>query len=153
MQELAHRGDVGRRRAVLREMSHALANGRMGAGQAGAGTHRCPEINPCAAHSASMASTVSARSSTSHRWSAPVAPIETWSSWLALVGMLSTDAGWASVWSSFTSDAAVYCTIISPLRRPGSSERKGGKPERCASTRRAVRRSEIDASSVRAILP
>ncbi len=35
-------------------------------------------------------------------------PIETWSSWLADVGMESADAGWASTLCSLTRAAAVY---------------------------------------------
>ena len=45
--------------------------------------------------------------------------IETWSSWLALVGRLSTLAGCASDLFSLASDAAVTCAIMKPLLRPG----------------------------------
>jgi hypothetical protein len=48
--------------------------------------------------------------------------IETWSSWLALVGRLSTLAGWASDLFSLASDAAVTWAIMKPLLRPGSAD-------------------------------
>ena len=56
------------------------------------------------------------------------APIETWSSWFADVGMESADDGWASTLFSDARAAAVYWTIISPLFRPGSGVRNAGRP-------------------------
>ena len=39
---------------------------------------------------------------------AEIEPIETWSSWFALVGIESTEAGWARTLFSDTRAAAVY---------------------------------------------
>jgi hypothetical protein len=81
-------------------------------------------------------------------WRAAAAPIETWSSWFADVGIESTDDGWASTLFSDASAAAVYCAIISPLFRPGSGERNAGRPPLSRGSRSsAVRRSEIAPSS------
>ena len=44
--------------------------------------------------------------------SAAVIPIETWSSWLSEVAMLSIDTGWASARNSATSAAAVYWSTM-----------------------------------------
>ena len=41
-------------------------------------------------------------------WRAEMEPFETWSSWFALVGIESTDAGCASTLFSETRAAAVY---------------------------------------------
>ncbi len=43
---------------------------------------------------------------------AAMLPILTWSSWLAEVGMESTEAGWARTLFSETRDAAVYWAIM-----------------------------------------
>ena len=63
---------------------------------------------PCTAQSTSTASTVATLSSTSAALRQACQPIETWSSWLPLVGMVSTPAGWQSTLFSLTSEAAVY---------------------------------------------
>ena len=55
-----------------------------------------------------MAMIRSTPSSTRRAWRAAMEPIETWSSWFADVGMLSTDAGWASTLFSEARAAAVY---------------------------------------------
>ncbi len=73
--------------------------------------------------------------------------IETWSSWLALVGRLSTLAGWASDLFSLASDAAVTWAIMKPLFSPGSAERNGGRRETPASISMAMRRSAIAPTS------
>ncbi|MDT4851106.1 hypothetical protein FQZ97_852760 [compost metagenome] len=67
----------------------------------------------------------------------------TWSSWLALVGRLSTLAGWACDLFSEASAAAVTWAIMKPLLRPGLSTRKGGRPESVLSISSAMRRSEM----------
>ena len=75
----------------------------------------------------------------------------TWSSWLPDVGIESTTAGEANTLFSDTSAAAVYCAIIMPELSPPCSVRNGGSPESCGFTMRSVRRSEMLASSERAI--
>ena len=50
-------------------------------------------------------------------------PIETWSSWPALVGIESTLAGWQSALFSETSAAATYCGIMKPELSPSSRAR------------------------------
>ncbi len=62
------------------------------------------------------------------RLEASAFPIDTWSSWPALVGIESTLAGCASTLFSETSDAATYCGIMNPELSPPSSTRNGGKP-------------------------
>ena len=58
-------------------------------------------------------------SAISSRRRAPCAAIETWSSWLAEVGIESTLAGWARCLFSATSAAAVTCGIMKPELSPG----------------------------------
>ena len=151
-EQLSHRSPAPRRRSSSRTSAMssaravgprpgaapALASARMRASHGGARTQRRAEVQALGGAAAP-------------RWPAPsrcgrppragagreVAPIETWSSWLALVGMVSTLDGWASVCSSLTRAAAVYWAIISPERSPGASVRKAGRPERWASTSRA----------------
>ena len=65
----------------------------------------------------------------------------TWSSWLAEVGRLSTEAGCASDLFSEASAAAVTCAIMKPELTPGSSTRNGGRPDSEASISKAMRRS------------
>jgi hypothetical protein len=77
-------------------------------------------------------------------------PIDTWSSLLAEVGMLSTDAGCARILFSDTRAAAVTCNIIYPDERPGLRDRKGGRPLRSGLTSRSNRLSEILARSASA---
>jgi len=79
------------------------------------------------------------------------APIDTWSSWFAEVGMESTDDGWARTLFSDTRAAEVYCAIMKPLFSPLSSTRKGGSPEREASTSLACLLSDMFASSATAM--
>ena len=96
----------------------------------------------CAAHSSSIARICSTCPSTVRAWRAAVAPIETWSSWFALVGIESADDGCASTLFSDARAAAVYWTIIRPLFRPGSGVRNAGRPPLSrGSTSSAVRRS------------
>jgi hypothetical protein len=79
-------------------------------------------------------------------------PIETWSSCIALLGIESTLAGFASRLSSETTAAWVYCAIMCPESTPGSSARNGGRPWlRALSRNRSVRRSAIDATSAATI--
>ena len=74
--------------------------------------------------------------------------METWSSCMALDGIESTLAGFASRFISETIAAWVYCAIMWPLSTPGSSARNGGRPWlRVRSRNRSVRRSLIDATS------
>jgi hypothetical protein len=85
-----------------------------------------------AAQSTSTARIVATFSSTSTALRAACQPIETWSSWLPLVGMLSTPAGWASTRSSATSDAAVYWASMKPELVPAARARNGGSPREVA---------------------
>ena len=55
-----------------------------------------------------MARIRSTWSRTIRAWRAAIEPIDTWSSWLALVGIESTDAGWARTLFSEARAAAVY---------------------------------------------
>jgi hypothetical protein len=90
-------------------------------------------------------------SRTSRAWRAAVAPIETWSSWFADVGMESAEAGWTSTLFSEARAAAVYWSIIIPELRPLAGARNGGSPPlRRGSRSRAIRRSLIAPSSARA---
>src|SRR6202041_2834645 len=57
-----------------------------------------------------------------------VQPIDTWSSCLPEVGMVSTLAGWASTLFSLTSDAAVYWASMKPELVPAAGARNGGRP-------------------------
>ena len=65
----------------------------------------------------------------------------TWSSWFAEVGSESTLRGCASALFSEASAAAVTCAIMKPEFTPPSSTRNGGRPDRFASIRSAMRRS------------
>src|SRR3546814_6428486 len=82
-------------------------------------------------------------------WRDSLAPIETWSSALALVGIEYTDAGIARLVRSLTIAAAVYCTIMKPDSVPSSLPiRNAGRPSLVAgSTSLLTRRSAIDAST------
>ncbi|MCY1302432.1 hypothetical protein D9M70_520870 [compost metagenome] len=59
---------------------------------------------------------------------APWQAIETWSSWLAEVGVESTEAGCESCLFSDISAAEVTSAIIRPELRPGFLARKAGRP-------------------------
>ena len=72
---------------------------------------------------------------------AAVTPIDTWSSWFALVGIVSTDAGWLSDLFSLASAAAETCTIIIPEFNPGLGVRNAGRCERSGFTSCSIRRS------------
>ena len=107
--QLARRGDVGRRRAVSVEVGHAL-RGSLACARAtpAPGLSGARKSSPCAAHSASMASTCSARvdrlpevEGATSRPCSRGPPGSRWS------GCVSTDDGCASVWSSLTRAAAV----------------------------------------------
>ena len=65
-----------------------------------------------AAATISTESTARTLATTSRSLRTEVQPIETWSSWLPDVGMVSTLDGCASTLFSLTSDAAVYCAIM-----------------------------------------
>src|SRR6266542_1845118 len=74
-------------------------------------------------------------------------PMLTWSSWPADDGMESTEAGWARLFDSDTSDAAVYWRSMNPEFMPGRSTRNAGRPLFVAgSSSRYSRRSEIEAN-------
>ena len=62
---------------------------------------------PCAAAIASMPTTTAVLSTMSPKRRAAKVAIDTWSSWLALVGRLSTLAGWARLLFSLARLAAV----------------------------------------------
>src|SRR3546814_5585314 len=88
-------------------------------------------------------------------WRDSLAPIETWSSALALVGIEYTDAGIARLVRSLTIAAAVYCTIMKPDSVPSSLPiRNAGRPSLVAgSTSLLRRRLAIAASTGIAALP
>ena len=71
------------------------------------------------------------------------APMETWSSLPAEVGMESTLAGWARTLFSEARAAAVTWAIMRPECSPPSRARKAGRPESVGLTRRSMRRSLI----------
>ena len=78
--------------------------------------------------------------------------IETWSSWLALVGVESTERGFASALFSLISAADVTSAIISPEFRPGRGVRKAGRPkDSVGSTSSAMRRWAIEPISAMAM--
>ena len=81
-----------------------------------------------AATSSSIARIRSTCSRTVRAWRAAIGPIETWSSWLALVGIESADAGWARTLFSEARAAAVYWKIISPESSPMAGARNAGRP-------------------------
>ena len=58
---------------------------------------------------------------------APCAAIETWSSWLAQVGVESVEQGLARCLFSLISAAVVTSAIMKPELRPGSAVRNGGR--------------------------
>ncbi len=76
--------------------------------------------------------------------------METWSSWLAEVGRLSTEAGWARVLFSEASAAEVTWAIIKPEFTPPLLTRKGGRPDMRESMSRAMRRSDREPISAMA---
>src|SRR4051812_34885750 len=107
--------------------------------------------SPRAAHSSSMAMICSTWPRICRACRPEIGPIETWSSWLALVGIESADAGWTRTLFSEASAAAVYWRSIEPVSRPESELRNAGSPSfRCGSMSSAVRRSLIEPSSARA---
>ncbi len=67
--------------------------------------------------------------------------METWSSWLAEVGIESMLAGVARCLFSATRAAAVTCASMKPELRPGFGVRNAGRPESAGSTSMAMRRS------------
>ena len=113
---------------------------------AGAGRSGARRSRACAAASASSAITISAFVTQARACRAEVIPMLTWSSWPAEDGIESTAAGWARLFDSLTSEAAVYCTIMKPEFTPERSTRKAGSPLLVEGSRsRYRRRSEIDA--------
>ena len=82
---------------------------------------------------------------------APCAAIETWSSWLAEVGIESTLAGMARCLFSETSAAAVTCAIMKPELSPGCGVRNAGSPDSAGSISMAMRRSASEPISQMAI--
>ena len=75
-------------------------------------------------------------------------PIDTWSSWLSEVGIVSTLTGCASARSSATRAAAVYWATMYPLDVPASAVRNAGRrPFSVGDSSRKVRRSEIEPRS------
>ena len=109
--ELQRRRDVRLRVAIDIQMIHGFAHEGVRRGNADSGREasgssgsRVPEPRA----SASSARTCSTLATIVCAWRAAMGPIETWSSWFALVGIESTDAGWASDLFSDTSAAATY---------------------------------------------
>ena len=84
--------------------------GDPGARRAGAvGRQRQPQVERLRrARAARWRGSARRGRATVRAWRAAIEPIETWSSWLALVGIESTDAGWARTLFSETRAAAVY---------------------------------------------
>ena len=135
-------------------VGHVLADPgeHRGAGRPRATASAARKSSACEAARISTARTARTLATTSRSLRIDVQPIETWSSWLPEVGMVSTLAGCASTLFSLTSDAAVYCAIISPELVPGSLARNAGRSrENAGSSIRSVRRSAMLASSETAI--
>ena len=80
---------------------------------------------PCAAASSSMPRMCAVLAIIGCRRRAAKVAIDTWSSWLAQVGRLSTLAGWASDLFSLASAAAVTWAIMKPQLRPGLGGEEG----------------------------
>src|SRR5690606_33634002 len=80
----------------------------------------------CRALSNSIPKMVSTFATTSAAFTAPFAPMLTWSSCPLLESIVSTDAGVQSCLFLLTMLAAVYCGIIKPEFRPASVIRNGG---------------------------
>ncbi len=106
--------------------------------------------NACTAVNNSIANTFSTLSTTLLHLVAALAPILTWSSWLLLLGMVSTDDGVQSCLFSLTIPAAVYWGIIKPEFSPGLETKNAGKPL-CPLISWYVLLSEMLASSLIAI--
>ena len=68
--------------------------------------------------------------------------METWSSWLADVGKLSTLDGCANALFSLANAAAVTCAIIKPEFTPPLLTKNGGNWDMCVSINIAIRRSD-----------
>ena len=77
----------------------------------------------------------------SHSRRPALGAIETWSSWLAEVGRLSTLAGWASALLSLASAAQVTWAIMKPEFTPPLATRKAGSCDMLRSTSSDTRRS------------
>ncbi len=103
--------------AVLVQMRDVLAQHLPHGFQRRAGGQRLVEIAACAAASSSMRTTAVAFLGHAEQAARAVAAMETWSSWLAEVGMESTLAGRPSACFSETSAAAVTCGIMKPELR------------------------------------
>ena len=99
---------------------------------------------PCAAHSASTPRIRSRFATIGVSRRAPWAAIETWSSWLALVGVESVEHGVARCLFSLISAAVVTSAIMKPEFSPGARVRNGGRScESVGSTISATRRCAI----------
>src|SRR6185437_12238679 len=79
---------------------------------------------PWAAQQISTARQARTLPTTSRSLRTEVQPIDTWSSCLPEVGMVSTLAGWASTLFSLTSEAAVYCASMKPELVQAAGERR-----------------------------
>ena len=77
-----------------------------------------------------MATTVRALPSISRALRAAIVPMETWSSWLALDGMESTLAGWASTLFSETREAAAVLHDHEAGIEAAVLHEEGGQPVR-----------------------
>ena len=142
--------DVRARIAVRTQVGDPFPQAPMGLGHARPGLDAGAEAEVEALSGAQQLDAparASTFASTSRACRAAIEPIETWSSWFALVGIESAEAGWTSDLFSDTSAAAVYWSSIIPLLRPASSARNGGRPESRPSISSAVRRSLIEPSS------
>ena len=70
--------------------------------------------------------------------------MDTWSSWLAEVGMLSTEFGKAKALFSLQSAAAVTCAIMKPEFTPPFFTKNGGNCDMCLSIIIEMRRSDME---------
>ena len=89
-----------------------------------------------------MATTAELLPAMSCRRRAAKVAMDTWSSWLAEVGRLSTEAGWARVLFSEARAAEVTWAIMKPELSPPSLTRNAGRPDSAGSTSWAMRRSD-----------
>ncbi|MNL21466.1 hypothetical protein D3C87_1427580 [compost metagenome] len=80
-------------------------------------------------------------SAISHRRLPAAGAMDTWSSWLAEVGRLSTECGWDNALFSLASAAAVTWAIMKPEFTPPLATRNGGSCDMCLSIINEMRRS------------
>ena len=126
--ELRRELDVGGEEAVAVVGGDALAEPPVGGLESGRGGEGPPELQGLAvAASASTARIRAVLATTRAALRAAVAPMDTWSSLLADVGMESTLAGWARTLFSEARAAAVTCASMSPDSTPPFAGEEGGQ--------------------------